>query len=215
MGIIFSADAPLHMLILHGPIGRIVPYTVFPYTEFRVLLFWTINNHLYFLRNRDQHSVWCELGCAVPVLTWPQPQKCCLYIFAESIHMFSLEIVIGTAVGVSWGVPCQWMSDHSHNNVVFYIFVESCNVYFLLRNCDRHSLWCKLGCAVPVAAPPQSQNCIVFTFFWFMPRVFTLEIMIGTAFGVSWGVLCQWLPDHSHKNVLFLHFSDSWHMFLL
>jgi hypothetical protein len=29
------------------------------------------------------------------------------------------------------------------------------------------------------------------------------EIVIGTAFGVSWGVLCQWLPDQSHKNVVF------------
>jgi hypothetical protein len=29
------------------------------------------------------------------------------------------------------------------------------------------------------------------------------EIVIGTAFGVSWGILCQWLPDHSHKNVVF------------
>ena len=30
-----------------------------------------------------------------------------------------------------------------------------------------------------------------------------IEVLIGVAFGVFWGVLAQWIPNHDHRHVAF------------
>ena len=30
-----------------------------------------------------------------------------------------------------------------------------------------------------------------------------IEVLIGVIFGVFWGVLAQWIPNHDHRHVAF------------